>query len=261
MKTRSKALQTGLRSALCRSNTAKKRSGASRARTLTLDSAAPAGVRSNLLRLLQPLARNRFITESSRNHGANNNTPPLSYLLRPPPPAPARPRRARNRFGATGGRRADRRPSTHRFGHAVGVPGRAYREPYSRKPYQGTTGGSRYFPARVALLRPREQPRLATEFVCAVRAPIRGGGGAPHRQGRDVGNRGPTGGKRAERRDGRDVWAVGRRRIARYAHRCGRCPQQRDSRRFLAALPCRLASVMASCVTTRGGTPQRRPRT
>ena len=122
-------------------------------------------------------------------------------------------------------------------------------------------GVNRYFPATIENRRPREQPRLETEFVCAVRAPIRGGGGTPHRQGRDVGNRGPTGGKRAERRDGRDVWAVGRRRIARYAHRCGRCPQQRDSRRFLAALPCRLASVMASCVTTRGGTPQRRPRT
>ena len=97
MKTRSKALQTGLRSALCRSNTAKKRSGASRARTLTLDSAAPAGVRSNLLRLLQPLARNRFITESSRNHGANNNTPPSLLPVAPTPPR----RRGRDR-GATG---------------------------------------------------------------------------------------------------------------------------------------------------------------
>ena len=28
---------------------------------------------------------------------------------------------------------------------------------------------------------PREQPRLETEFVCAVRAPIRGGGGTPPR--------------------------------------------------------------------------------
>lgn len=134
MKTRSKATQTDLRSSPCRSNTAKKRSGAARARARTLDSAAPAGVRSNLLRLLQPLARNRFIADTSRNHGANNNTPPSLLPVAPTPPAPALARRARNRFGAMGGRRADRTPSTHGFGHAVGVPGSAYPEPYSRSP-------------------------------------------------------------------------------------------------------------------------------
>ena len=53
------------------------------------------------------------------------------------------------------------------------VPGRAYHEPNSPKPNGGGEGVGRYFPARVALLRPREQPRFPTEFVWAVRA--RGG--------------------------------------------------------------------------------------
>ncbi len=140
MKACSKATQTGLRSAICRSNTARKCSGAARARARTLDPAAPEGVRSNLLRLLQPLARNRFIAKPSRNHGANNNTPPSFLPVAPTPPAPARSRRGRNRFDATGVRRADRAPSSHRFGHAVGVPARAYPEPYSRSPNGGGEG-------------------------------------------------------------------------------------------------------------------------
>ena len=64
-------------------------------------------------------------------------------------------------------------PLPIRRAHAGRVPGRAYREPNSPKPNGGGEGVGRYFPARVALLRPREQPRLATEFVWAVRA--RGG--------------------------------------------------------------------------------------
>lgn len=46
---------------------------------------------------------------------------------------------------------------------------------------RGCQGGHRYFPAKRANRRPREQPRLETEFVCAVRAPIRGGGDTPQR--------------------------------------------------------------------------------
>ncbi len=64
-------------------------------------------------------------------------------------------------------------PLPARRAHAGQVPGRAYREPNSPKPNGGGEGVGRYFPARVAFLRPREQPRLATEFVSPVRA--RGG--------------------------------------------------------------------------------------
>ena len=38
------------------------------------------------MRLLQPLARNRFIAGTSRNHGANNNTPPSLLPVAPTPP-------------------------------------------------------------------------------------------------------------------------------------------------------------------------------
>lgn len=86
MNTRSKAARTGLRRRLCLSDIAPNRSGASRSRVRTLVSAMPAGARRNLLRLLQPLARNRFITEPSRNHETTTTHPPLFYLLRPPPP-------------------------------------------------------------------------------------------------------------------------------------------------------------------------------
>ncbi len=188
MKTRSTSTQSGLRHAFYPSNAAQKHSGAAQSLARTLDSAAPAGVRSNLLRLLQPLARSRFVAGTSRNHGANNNTPPSFYLLRPPPRA-ARARPARNRFGVTGVRRADRTPSSHRFGHAVGVPGSAYPKPHSRSPNGGGEGVNRYFPAGIESQRPREQPRLETEFVCAVRTPIRGGTGTPPPHGRDVGDR------------------------------------------------------------------------
>jgi hypothetical protein len=258
MNTRSSAARTGLRRRLCLSNIAPNRSGAARALAWTLDSAAPAGVRSNLLRLLQPLARNRFIAGTLRNHGAKNNTPPSLLPVAPTPRAPALARRARNRFGATSARRAGRGPSSHRFGHAVGVPGSAYPEPYSRSPNGGGEGVNRYFPAGIESQRPREQPRLETEFVCAVRAPIRGGGGTPQRQGRDVGERGPTGGQRTKRRDERDVRAVGRRGIPRCPRECGRCTEAADSARNQAHSPCRCADVMASCVTTRGGIPRRR---
>ena len=60
-------------------------------------------------------------------------------------------------------------PRPLRRAHACRVPGRAYHEPNSPKPNGGGEGVGRYFPARVALLRPREQPRLATEFVSRVR--------------------------------------------------------------------------------------------
>ena len=53
------------------------------------------------------------------------------------------------------------------------MPGRAYHEPNSPKPNGREADGVRYFPGQVARLGPREQPRLATEFVWAVRA--RGG--------------------------------------------------------------------------------------
>jgi hypothetical protein len=89
-------------------------------------------------------------------------------------------------------------PLPIRRAHAGRVPGRAYREPNSPKPNGGGEGVGRYFPARVASLRPREQPRLATEFVSRPGAGSpRGGVGTPSRQVRDVGQRGRTRGQRA----------------------------------------------------------------
>lgn len=64
-------------------------------------------------------------------------------------------------------------PLPPRRAHAGRVPGRAYHEPNSPKPNGGREGVGRYFPARIALLCPREQPRFPTEFVSRVRA--RGG--------------------------------------------------------------------------------------
>ena len=260
MKTQSKATQTGLRSALCRSNAAKKRSGAARARVLTLDSAAPAGMPSNLLRLLQPLARNRFIAGTSRNHGANNNTPPSLLPVAPTPPAPARARRARNRFGAMGGRRADRTPSTHGFGHAVGVPGSAYPEPYSRSPNGGGEGVNRYFPAGIESRRPREQLRLETEFVCASeRRRSRGGlvrPAARTRRGRSWANPWPTGG-----------WGSRAVRPAfpRRPHVWLSCPHVTESSRNEGRSPCLFPVSRPMCVQRereqRTPRTRRRPRT
>ncbi|GDX99598.1 hypothetical protein LBMAG48_20020 [Phycisphaerae bacterium] len=50
------------------------------------------------------------------------------------------------------------------------MPGRAYYEPNSPKPNGQVADGVRYFPSGNARLGPREQPRLATEFVSPVRA-------------------------------------------------------------------------------------------
>ena len=60
-----------------------------------------------------------------------------------------------------------------RRAHAGRAPGRAYHEPNSPKPNGGEADGVRYFPGGDARLGPREQPRLATEFV----SPVRGRGG------------------------------------------------------------------------------------
>ena len=59
-------------------------------------------------------------------------------------------------------------------------------------------GVNRYFPATIENRRPREQPRLETEFVCASeRRRLRGGDWYAPPRGRDVGDRGPTRGQRA----------------------------------------------------------------
>jgi len=197
MTTRSKATQIGLRSAIYPSNTAQNRSGATRSRVHTLDSAAPAGASSNLLRLLQPLARKRFIADASRKQAQINNTPPSFLPIAPTPLAPARARPGRNRFGATGVRRADRTASSHRFEHPGRVPSRAYPKPYSRSP-NGGEGGIGTPPGGPVSKRPREQPRLPTEFVCASERRRSRGGDLVHpaartRRGRSWANPWPTG--------------------------------------------------------------------
>lgn len=87
----------------------------------------------------------------------------LSFTFSPPPPrarmcVSARPRGVK-------GERRERSPRSPRTR-------RAYREPYSRKPYGAGKGVGRYYHAGTERTRPREQPREDTEFLSRVRAHV-----------------------------------------------------------------------------------------
>ena len=120
---------------------------------------------------------------------------------------------------------------------------------------RGRGGVNRYFPARIKSRRPREQPRLATEFVCASeRRRSRGGDwyapAARARRGRSWANPWPTGG-----------WGsrAGRTAFPRRPHVWLSCPHVAKSSRNAGRTPCLFPVSRPMCVIRERE--QRTPRT
>ena len=188
-------------------------------------------------------------------------THPLFTTCCATPPAPALARRARNRFGATGNRRADRTPSTHGFGHAVGVPGSAYAKPHSRSPNGGGEGAIGTPPGGTGLETPAGTAALGDRVCLRVRAPTVAWRGlirpaARTRRGRSWANPWPTGG-----------WGSRATRPAfpRRPHVCPSCPHVAESSRNAGRSPCLFAISRPMCVIRereqRTPRTRRRPRT